>query len=93
MAKPSFSIGLSAVNCAARLLRVRVKGKPMTLLQCLFCLSCLLSLAHGQFIGKVILVDVADVLNRFPANPLGGYHFDILEPDIGIEPLFFSFLP
>src|SRR5262245_9664161 len=38
-----------------------------------------------QFVGDVILVDVAHVVDRLPPHPLSGYSFHVAEPDVGIE--------
>src|SRR5688500_6839709 len=45
----------------------------------------LLPLSGEQPVGDVVLVDVADVGDRLPANPLRRDALDTAEPDIGIE--------
>ena len=44
-----------------------------------------LGLRVQQLVRDVVLVDVADVLHRFAADPLRGDALDVAEPDVGIE--------
>src|SRR3989304_9705560 len=47
-----------------------------------------LVLPHHHLISQVILVDVGDVLDRFPPDTLGGDELDVVEPAVRVEPLF-----
>ena len=48
--------------------------------------------SHDLTIGKVVLVNVADVLNGFLADILGRNIFDVAEPNVRIESLRLSLL-
>src|SRR5215831_7985754 len=43
-------------------------------------------LLHRQLVGDVVLVDVAHVRDRLPADALGGDPLDVVEPEVRIEP-------
>src|SRR5258705_10103352 len=37
-------------------------------------------------IGRIVLVNVADVVNGFPADLTGSHDFDVVEPYVGTQP-------
>ena len=51
------------------------------------------SLIQHQFVGHVVLVDVADVLDGLAADALGRDPFDVAEPDVAVQPAFRGFTP
>ena len=51
----------------------------------IFGLLVLRTLLLDHPVGQVVLVDIADVLDRLTADPFEGDDFDIIEPDVGIK--------
>jgi hypothetical protein len=45
-----------------------------------------------QLVTNVILVDIADIANRFLSNPMGSNTFDVVEPDILIQAVLLGLL-
>src|SRR5262245_35538577 len=42
-------------------------------------------LTLNEEVRHVVLIDVADIRHRLPADPFGGHPLDVVEPDVGIE--------
>src|SRR4029450_9726883 len=61
--------------------RRSARGSPV------FGLGARLVLLHQELVSEIVLVDVADVLARLPADPLGSDQLDVVEPAIRVEPL------